>query len=49
MWLFSKKRKEGFDIERAMKIALLHNICEVHSPDFTSTDAIAIKEEERDY
>jgi len=44
VWLLGRK-KEGFDMEKAMKIALIHDICEVYSPDFTSYDAAAIKEE----
>jgi len=44
VWLLGRKKK-SFDLEKAMKIALIHDICEVYSPDFTSYDAAAIKEE----
>jgi len=44
VWLLGRK-KEGLNLERAMKIALIHDICEVYSPDLTSYDAAALKEE----
>ncbi len=41
------KRKEDFDLNRAIKMALIHDICEVHSPDLTSYDAVGIDENEK--
>lgn len=38
--------KKDFDVERAIKMALIHDICEVYSPDLTSYDAAGIKEDE---
>jgi len=45
VWLLGKEKK--LNLERALKIALIHDLCEVYSPDFTSYDAKAIKENER--
>ncbi|MDD2696747.1 MAG: HD domain-containing protein [Candidatus Pacebacteria bacterium] len=41
-WILGKKRK--LNLERAIKMALIHDICEVYSPDFTSYDAVSIKD-----
>ncbi len=43
VWVIGKKKK-NIDMERAIKMALAHDICEVYSPDFTSYDAVAIDE-----
>lgn len=42
VWLLGKKKK--LNLERLIKIALIHDLCEVYCPDFTSYDAAAIKE-----
>ncbi len=34
-------------MERAMKMALVHDICEVYSPDFTAYDAVAINQKKK--
>ena len=39
------RRKDDFDLNRAIKMALIHDICEVYSPDLTSYDAVAIDED----
>ena len=45
VWILGKMRK--INLERAIKIALIHDICEVYSPDLTSYDAVAIREKGR--
>lgn len=45
VWVVGKK-KEDIHTNKAIKMALMHDICEVHSPDLTSYDAVAIDEEE---
>ena len=45
VWILGKMKK--LNLERAIKMALIHDICEVYSPDFTSYDAVAIKEKGR--
>ena len=45
VWILGKKKK--LNIERAIKIALVHDICEVYSPDLTSYDAVAVREKGR--
>lgn len=42
VWLLGKKEK--INLERALKIALVHDICEIYAPDFTSYDAAGIKD-----
>jgi len=42
VWIFGKIKK--INLERAIKIALIHDLCEVYSPDLTSYDAAALKE-----
>lgn len=44
VWLMGRKKK-NIDMERAIKMALAHDICEVYSPDFTSYDATGIDED----
>ena len=44
VWTVGQK-KEDFDLNRAIKMALIHDICEVYSPDLTSYDAVAIDED----
>jgi putative hydrolase of HD superfamily len=44
VWSVGEKKKD-FDLNRAIKMALVHDICEVYSPDLTSYDAAAIDEE----
>ncbi len=41
VWMIAEKR-EDIDSERAIKMALLHDVCEVYSPDLTSYDAAGI-------
>ncbi len=41
VWSVGRKKKE-FNLNRAIKMALIHDICEVYSPDLTSYDAVAI-------
>ncbi len=43
IWIIGKKKK-NIDIDRAIKMALVHDMCEVFSPDLTSYDAAAIDE-----
>jgi len=45
VWLLGEMKK--LNLERAIKIALIHDICEVYSPDYTSYDAKALKEKGR--
>jgi putative hydrolase of HD superfamily len=45
VWLLGRKKK--INLERALKIALTHDLCELYSPDFTSYDAAALKEKGR--
>ena len=47
MLIFILGRFKKIKLERALKIALIHDICEVYSPDITSYDAVAIKEKEK--
>jgi len=42
VWALGKNEK--IDLNRAIKMALIHDICEVYAPDFTSYDAAAIDE-----
>ncbi len=44
VWSVGQK-KEDFDLNRAIKMALIHDVCEVYSPDLTSYDAVAIDED----
>ena len=45
VWLLGRKKK--INLERALKIALAHDLCELYSPDLTSYDAYVIKEKGR--
>jgi len=45
VWILGKNKK--IDLEKAIKMALIHDICEVYSPDFTSFDAAALSEKGR--
>jgi len=40
-WVLGRMKK--LNLERAIKIALVHDLCEVYSPDLTSYDAVALK------
>lgn len=42
VWTVGKRKK--IDLNKAIKMALIHDICEVYSPDFTAYDAAALKE-----
>lgn len=42
VWCLGKIKK--INLEKAIKMALIHDICEVYSPDLTSYDAAALKE-----
>jgi len=42
VWVLGRRKR--INLERALKIALVHDLCEVYSPDLTSYDAVAIKE-----
>ena len=42
VWVLGRKKK--INLERAIKMALIHDLCEVYSPDLTSYDAVALKE-----
>ncbi len=44
VWVVGRE-KDDIDMERALKMALVHDICEVHSPDLTSYDAAALDED----
>lgn len=41
VWILGRNKK--LNLERTIKIALIHDLCEVYSPDFTSYDAAALK------
>jgi len=45
IWVLGKNKK--INLEKAIKMALIHDICEVYSRDFTSYDAVALKEKGR--
>ncbi len=45
VWVLGKDKK--ISMERAMKMALVHDICEVYSPDFTAYDAVAINQKKK--
>ncbi len=45
VWILGKEK--DIDINRAIKIALVHDLCEVYAPDLTSYDAAAINEKGR--
>ncbi|HUW72132.1 MAG TPA: HD domain-containing protein [Candidatus Humimicrobiaceae bacterium] len=45
VWVLGKNKK--INLERAIKMALIHDICEIYSPDLTSYDAAGLKEKER--
>jgi len=42
VWVLGKIKK--INLERAIKIALIHDLCEIYAPDFTSYDTAALKE-----
>lgn len=42
VWVLGKSK--NLNLERAIKMALMHDICEVYAPDLTSYDAVALKE-----
>ncbi len=44
VWILGRSKKD-FDLERAMKIATIHDLCEVHSPDITPSDTKGLKED----
>lgn len=46
VWLVGQK-KDDIDIERAIKMALVHDMCEIYSPDFTSYDAVGLDENKK--
>jgi len=45
VWVLGEKKK--INLERAIKIALIHDLCEVYAPDLTSYDAVALPEKGR--
>src|SRR6056297_749452 len=45
MLVWTVGKKKDLDLNRAIKMALVHDICEVYSPDLTSYDAVAIDED----
>ena len=45
VWVLGKNK--DIDLGKAIKMALIHDVCEVYSPDFTSFDAAAINEKGR--
>jgi len=45
VWMLGKDK--DINMEKAIKMALIHDICEVYAPDFTSYDAKAIPEKGR--
>lgn len=45
VWILGRNRK--LNLEKVIKMALIHDLCEVYSPDLTSYDAAAIKEKGR--
>lgn len=46
-WFLAKERKMNFNIEQIIKIALVHDICEVYAGDITPYDKILPKDEEK--
>lgn len=47
-WILGK-RKGGLDVERAVKMALVHDLCEVYAGDITPYDGILPKDEKERY
>ena len=45
VWILGRDKK--INLEKAIKIALIHDLCEIYAPDFTSYDAAAIQEKGR--
>jgi len=45
VWILGKDKK--LDMERTIKMALVHDLCEIYSKDFTAYDAAAIKKKGR--
>ncbi len=45
-WILGSERKD-INLEKALKIALVHDICEVCAPDFTSYDAASLSENKK--
>lgn len=45
VWVLGKNKE--INLERAIRMALIHDLCEVYAPDFTSYDAKALKEKGR--
>ena len=45
VWVLGKNKK--LNLERVIKMALIHDLCEIYSPDLTSYDAVALKEKGR--
>lgn len=41
-WILGRDKK--LNLEKVIKMALVHDICEIYSPDFTSYDAVGLKE-----
>lgn len=37
-WILGKERKINFDMERSLKMALIHDLCELHAGDITPYD-----------
>lgn len=42
VWILGRKKK--INMEKALKMALVHDLCEIYSPDFTSYDAAGLAE-----
>ncbi|MFH1582307.1 MAG: HD domain-containing protein [bacterium] len=45
VWILGRKKR--LNMEKALKMALIHDLCEIYSPDFTSYDAANLKEKGR--
>lgn len=45
VWVLGKKKR--LNLEKTIKLALVHDLCELYSPDLTSYDAAGIKEKGR--
>jgi putative hydrolase of HD superfamily len=48
-WILGEEKKEKIDIERALKMALVHDLCEVFAGDITPYDGILPKDKKARY
>jgi putative hydrolase of HD superfamily len=46
-WFLAREKKESLDMERMLKIALIHDICEIYAGDTTPYDAILPRDKKK--